>query len=139
LESSHYMKNQLLRDADWAGMAHGVEIRVPLVDVTLLRSVAPAIHALKQQEGKVALARSPGKPLPDEVVTRPKTGFGVPTGAWMQAAIGKRHSSEKRMEAKGLISRAWAPDVLNRSVSSSSKIHLDSKQISFECRDGVAS
>src|SRR5262249_17005330 len=32
LESSHYMRNQLLRDADWAGMAHGIEIRVPLVD-----------------------------------------------------------------------------------------------------------
>jgi asparagine synthase (glutamine-hydrolysing) len=33
LESSNYMCHQLLRDADWAGMAHGVEIRVPLVDV----------------------------------------------------------------------------------------------------------
>src|SRR5262249_3771932 len=32
LESAQYMRNQLLRDADWAGMAHGVEIRVPLVD-----------------------------------------------------------------------------------------------------------
>src|SRR5262249_10756931 len=35
LESSNYMRHQLLRDADWAGMAHGVEIRVPFVDVTL--------------------------------------------------------------------------------------------------------
>ncbi len=32
LESTHYLRNQLLRDADWAGMAHGVEIRVPLAD-----------------------------------------------------------------------------------------------------------
>ena len=32
-----YMRNQLLRDADWAGMAHSVEIRVPLVDAVLLR------------------------------------------------------------------------------------------------------
>ena len=40
LESAHYMRNQLLRDADWAGMAHGVEIRVPLVDETLLQSLA---------------------------------------------------------------------------------------------------
>ena len=37
------MRHQLLRDADWAGMAHGVEIRVPLVDVTLLKSVAPLL------------------------------------------------------------------------------------------------
>src|SRR5262249_42526097 len=52
LESSQYMRNQLLRDADWAGMAHGVEIRVPLVDVTLLRSIAPAIDGLGAGAGK---------------------------------------------------------------------------------------
>jgi asparagine synthase (glutamine-hydrolysing) len=40
------MRNQLLRDANWAGMAHGVDIRVPLVDATLLRSIAPAIDRL---------------------------------------------------------------------------------------------
>ena len=52
LESAHYMRNQLLRDADWAGMAHGVEIRVPLVDVTLLRSLAPAIDGLGAGAGQ---------------------------------------------------------------------------------------
>ena len=40
LESAHYMRNQLLRDADWAGMAHSLEIRVPLVDFTLLGALA---------------------------------------------------------------------------------------------------
>ena len=38
LETSLYMRNQLLRDADWASMAHSLEVRVPLVDVQLLRS-----------------------------------------------------------------------------------------------------
>ncbi|HKO10374.1 MAG TPA: asparagine synthase (glutamine-hydrolyzing), partial [Acidobacteriaceae bacterium] len=32
LEMTYYMRTQLLRDADWAGMAHSVEIRVPFVD-----------------------------------------------------------------------------------------------------------
>ena len=36
LESSFYMRNQLLRDTDWASMAHSLEIRVPLVDAVLL-------------------------------------------------------------------------------------------------------
>src|SRR5262249_33229647 len=138
-DSSLYMKTEVLRDADWAGMAQGVEIRVPLVDVTLLRSVAPAIHALKQHEGKVALARSPSKPLPDEIVTRPKTGFAVPTGAWMHAAMSKRHWGARRTEAKGLTSRAWASVVLDRSVSSPLKVHSGSKKISLGCSAGVAS
>ncbi|MGB6026016.1 MAG: asparagine synthase (glutamine-hydrolyzing), partial [Candidatus Sulfotelmatobacter sp.] len=46
LESAQYMRNQLLRDADWAGMAHSLEIRVPLVDFTLLRALAPVIPVL---------------------------------------------------------------------------------------------
>ena len=41
LESSLYMRNQLLRDTDWASMAHSLEVRVPLVDAKLLRSIAP--------------------------------------------------------------------------------------------------
>jgi asparagine synthase (glutamine-hydrolysing) len=41
LELSFYMRNQLLRDVDWAGMRHSVEIRVPLVDSMLFRELAP--------------------------------------------------------------------------------------------------
>ena len=66
------MRHQLLRDADWAGMAHGVEIRVPLVDVALLKSVAPSFASLVPGAGKAALAQSPSRPLPDEVVSRAK-------------------------------------------------------------------
>ena len=93
LESSHYMRNQLLRDADWAGMAHSLEIRVPLVDIALLEALAPAVPNLKPGSGKAALAKSPATALPDEIVNRAKTGFVVPTGAWMKAVseIGRAH------------------------------------------------
>src|SRR5262249_55500163 len=78
LESAHYMRNQLLRDADWAGMAHGVEIRVPLVDVTLLKTLAPTIPGLVSRMGKKALANAPRVSLPAEIASREKTGFSVP-------------------------------------------------------------
>jgi asparagine synthase (glutamine-hydrolysing) len=109
LESSQYMRNQLLRDADWAGMAHGVEIRVPLVDVTLLRSIAPAIDGLGAGAGKAALAKAPSRPLPDDIVMRAKTGFGVPTGAWMASAAARQAGG---VEPKGLASRRWSRVVL---------------------------
>jgi asparagine synthase (glutamine-hydrolysing) len=111
LESSHYMRNQLLRDADWAGMAHGLEIRVPLVDVTLLKSLAPAIRKLEPGVGKAALAKAPSTALPEAVVARAKTGFGVPTGAWM-AAASQLEPSEGAREPKGLVSRRWSRVVL---------------------------
>lgn len=82
LESSFYMRNQLLRDADWAGMAHSLEIRVPLVDSMLLRSVG----RLAQQDSnwsKQRLASAPTRVLPEEINQRSKTGFTTPIGNWM--------------------------------------------------------
>jgi asparagine synthase (glutamine-hydrolysing) len=114
LESTQYMRNQLLRDADWAGMAHSLEIRLPLVDFTLLRTLAPAIPALMPGAGKAALAKAPSVPLPDEIVTRAKTGFNVPTGDWMNTAAREGSGSTgQAREAKGLVSRRWSRAVLN--------------------------
>lgn len=110
LESEHYMRNQLLRDADWAGMAHSLEIRTPLVDITLLKRLAPAIATLGPGMGKAALAAAPSIPLPQEIVSRAKTGFGVPTRSWMAAAA--RTNREDAPEAKGLTSRRWSRKVL---------------------------
>ena len=82
LEMAWYMRNQLLRDADWAGMAHGLEIRVPLVDVQLFSQLAGAI-ARGQGPDKQAMAATPKKPLPGQVLRRPKSGFFVPVRDWL--------------------------------------------------------
>jgi asparagine synthase (glutamine-hydrolysing) len=117
LESAHYLRNQLLRDADWAGMAHGLEIRVPLVDFTLLGALARAIPALTLGAGKAALAEAPVVPLPNEILTRSKSGFSVPTGDWMNAAAGEGLGPIGRAtETKGLVSRRWSRVVLNEAA-----------------------
>jgi asparagine synthase (glutamine-hydrolysing) len=122
LESANYMRNQLLRDADWVGMAHSLEIRVPLVDFTLLRSLASVIPSLAPGVGKAALAKAPTTPLPNEIVTRAKTGFSIPTGDWMNAAIGRGSDPVGRTpEAKGLISRRWSRVVLNGIASANAQ------------------
>ncbi len=82
LESQFYMRNQLLRDADWAGMAHSVEIRVPFVDGSLVRRLAPMLRSNPGVDWKRILARVPSVPLPADVVHRKKTGFSVPIEPW---------------------------------------------------------
>jgi asparagine synthase (glutamine-hydrolysing) len=82
LESSLYLRNQLLRDMDWASMAHSLEVRVPLVDAHLLRRVAPALVG-RRERGKQLLAGAPRPPLPDEVRQRRKTGFTLPIKEWL--------------------------------------------------------
>jgi asparagine synthase (glutamine-hydrolysing) len=82
LESSLYHRNQLLRDMDWASMAHSLEVRVPLVDAHLLRKVAPAL-VTRRERGKQLLAAAPRPPLPPEVRERRKTGFTLPIKEWL--------------------------------------------------------
>jgi asparagine synthase (glutamine-hydrolysing) len=82
LESSLYLRNQLLRDMDWASMAHSLEVRVPLVDAHLLRKVAPAL-VTRRERGKQLLAAAPRPPLPAEVRARRKTGFTLPIKEWL--------------------------------------------------------
>jgi asparagine synthase (glutamine-hydrolysing) len=83
LESSLYLRNQLLRDMDWASMAHSLEVRVPLVDAHLLRKVAPVLVTRKER-GKQILANAPRQPLPAVVRNRRKTGFTLPIKEWLK-------------------------------------------------------
>jgi asparagine synthase (glutamine-hydrolysing) len=84
LEMVWYMRNQLLRVADWAGMAHSLEIRVPLVDIVLLRAIAPLL-ASHDRPGKLDMAGTLETPLPDAVLRRAKSGFFVPVKRWLAA------------------------------------------------------
>ena len=65
--------NQLLRDADWAGMAHGVEIRVPYVDPFFLAAL-PAGAALAAMDAKAAVARAADAFKAWRLVPAPKRG-----------------------------------------------------------------
>jgi asparagine synthase (glutamine-hydrolysing) len=85
LETALFMRNQLLRDIDWASMAHSLEVRVPLVDAFLFKQVAPAVFSTSKRDGKALLARSPRTPLPEAVMTRRKTGFTLPIRDWLAA------------------------------------------------------
>jgi asparagine synthase (glutamine-hydrolysing) len=103
LETNWYMRNQLLRDADWASMAHSLEIRVPFADIELYRVVASLVGT-KSPPGKCDMARTPRTPLPNDIVERRKTGFSVPIRDWIM------DSSEMASAERGI--RGWAKVVL---------------------------
>ena len=109
LELTWYMRNQLLRDADWAGMAHSLEIRVPFVDVDLFRRLAPLLAA-ETPPSKVMMARTPVKPLPVAILNRAKTGFSVPMHEWMSQGYGGAVAGERGL-------RGWAKLIMARQAS----------------------
>lgn len=94
METALYIRNQLLRDADWAAMAWGVELRVPLVDARLRAQLAQ--HGFKPARtggklGKRRFVAQAASELPAAVFNRSKTGFFIPIVEWM-GFKGKRWS-----------------------------------------------
>jgi asparagine synthase (glutamine-hydrolysing) len=78
LETVCYMRHQLLRDSDWAAMAHSLELRVPLVDPWLRGHLAAANFEPARRRGKATLVRAVAPELPAAVFARRKSGFHVP-------------------------------------------------------------
>lgn len=110
IESSTYLRNQLLRDSDWASMDHSVELRTPLVDAHLLRQLQPLLPTFVRFPGKILLAEAPVKALPREILGRRKTGFGIPVGRWMAGATSGGAAAD---------SRDWASEVASLYAGSS--------------------
>lgn len=110
LVSGWYMRNQLLRDCDWASMAHSLELRVPLVDVELFKSVIKLIGA-GHSVSKLDMAKTPSLPLPCSVINRQKTGFSIPVREWLMDA----NTDQIPVSARGL--RPFANFVMKRAIN----------------------
>jgi asparagine synthase (glutamine-hydrolysing) len=104
LEMQWYMRNQLLRDSDWAGMAHSIEIRVPLLDLPLWTAVQ-SIGATQGWPAKTDMALTPARRLPGEILNRPKSGFAIPVRDWAQCVTGLPQEASLRSWAKFVYSR----------------------------------
>jgi asparagine synthase (glutamine-hydrolysing) len=89
LEARCYMLNTLLRDSDVMSMAHGLELRVPLIDHQLARRLMALPGSWKLNSGtpKPLLVHALRGQLPDGVVHRPKRGFTLPFEPWLRDAL----------------------------------------------------
>lgn len=116
LEAGLYMRNQLLRDTDWASMAHSLEVRVPLVDSVLLAKLAGPLIAAKNMNRKAFLANAPLKGLPEAIAGRAKTGFTTPIVKWQQSmeSGSKQRTADSEQQASHPWARHWVSRVLSR-------------------------
>jgi asparagine synthase (glutamine-hydrolysing) len=88
LESRCYMLNTLLRDADFMSMSQGLEVRVPLIDHILAKTVLSLPGAWKLNGApKKLLVQALAGSLPEEIVHRPKRGFTLPFEQWMRQEL----------------------------------------------------
>lgn len=84
-ELNTFLVDHNLNYTDKMGMAVGVEIRVPFLDRDLVKfsqSLPPHLK-LKHNETKYILKKVAERYLPNEIIYRPKTGFGAPVRQWI--------------------------------------------------------
>ena len=103
LEARCYMLNTLLRDSDVMSMAHGLELRVPLVDHQNAEKLLtlPGAWKIDAHTPKPLLVKALQGALPDEIVHRPKRGFTLPFEHWLREDLRSEVETALRRIAKG--------------------------------------
>jgi asparagine synthase (glutamine-hydrolysing) len=109
LEITRYMRNQLLRDSDVFSMAHGLELRVPFVDLRLFEVLAAIPASVRLRQGKQLLLDAVPE-IPSWVRAEPKRGFRFPFEDWMKEDFGGMLAAADHATSLPLVSwyRRWA-------------------------------
>ncbi len=89
MEQRAYLSSVLLRDIDAMSMAHSLEVRVPFLDPEYGAELARIPWQMKCKDGvgKWVLKQALTPLLPDEILFRPKMGFGLPYPVWMRRSL----------------------------------------------------
>ena len=86
LDNTTYLPGDLLVKMDIASMAHGLEVRSPLLDSRVVGMCARLPSGYKVHKGvrKFILQRIARKYLPAHIINRRKQGFSVPVSSWLR-------------------------------------------------------
>ncbi len=132
LEGKHFLADHNLNYTDKMGMAAGVEIRVPLLDIDLIDFAARISPQLKQRgrHGKYILKRAMEPFLPRDIVYRAKSGFGVPLRHWLHNELREFTNdilSEEAIRRRGI----FHPAAVHNLVQQDRKGKLDGAYLVF--------
>ena len=110
LDFRTYLPGSVLTKVDRASMAHGLEVRPPMLDNELVGWAFGLPSSLKLRRGrsKALLKLAAHGHLPDAVIERKKKGFGIPLRVWLRGPLRARLA--KALEPSPL----WSSGLLSR-------------------------
>lgn len=98
LDTQTYLPSDILVKVDRASMNEGLEVRVPLLDHNFFKFVWRLPMEMKR--GKKIMKEILYKYVPQELVNRPKMGFGVPVDSWLKGPL--RDWAESHLNSSAL-------------------------------------
>jgi asparagine synthase (glutamine-hydrolysing) len=132
LEARHFLTDHNLNYTDRAGMAVGVEVRVPLLDLDFVRFATrvPSRFKQKGRVGKAIFKRAMEPYLPHDVIYRPKSGFGVPLRRWLREEL--RPMVEDTLDERWLRRRGYFdPAAVRRLIALDAEGRIDGSYTIF--------
>jgi asparagine synthase (glutamine-hydrolysing) len=112
LDFSTYMSGAVLTKVDRASMAHGLEVRPPLLsnDLIDLAYSMPSSVKARGKKNKMILREAVRDLLPSDVLDRPKMGFAIPLARWLRGKGPLRERTRAALEQ----GKVWEFTGLNR-------------------------
>jgi asparagine synthase (glutamine-hydrolysing) len=118
LDSKTYLPGDILTKVDRMSMAASLEARTPLLDQKLIELVGriPARFKMRGLETKHLFKRAIAGLVPEEILHRPKQGFGVPIQQWINQELRGRMRetlSDSRARSRGYTDAAYVSLLLD--------------------------
>lgn len=132
LEAKHFLPAHNLNYTDKMSMSHGIEVRVPFLDLDLVRYVAhlPAKEKLQGTNLKALLKEAMKPYLPREILTRGKTGFGAPIRRWIRQDLREMVRdvlSEESLKRR----RLFDPRAVQQLITDNENLRIDASYMVF--------
>lgn len=116
LDALDYMPDDVLVKVDRASMSRSLESRAPMLDVDVVDLAWRFPLSMKRRGdvGKWVLRKLVHRHVPQEIVERPKMGFGVPIDAWLRGPLkgwAQAHLTDDTLVSAGIdpkpVTAAW--------------------------------
>ncbi len=131
LDTRMFLPDGILICNDKMSMAASLELRVPFLDVDLMRFVEriPARARVRPRQGKRLHRMAMERLLPPGVANRPKHGFSTPYDDWLRASLGEE--VERRYAPGQPLSSVLKPEAVAQLVAEHRRGRADHKSILY--------
>jgi asparagine synthase (glutamine-hydrolysing) len=131
LDTRMFLPDGILLCNDKMSMAAGLELRVPFLDVELMRFVQriPARTRVRPRAGKRIHRMAMERILPPGIADRPKHGFATPYDEWLRASLGEE--VVRRYAQSEPLAELVRPDAVANLVAEHRRGRADHKSILY--------
>lgn len=122
MDAMTYLPDDILVKVDRAAMANSLETRVPFLDHRVVELACRLPMNMKVRDGKTKwiLREVLYKHVPQQLIERPKAGFGIPLGEWLRGPLCVWVESllnEQRLHKEGYFNVSCVRDIWHAHLS----------------------